>query len=213
MPGINPLQERTQAGPALCSSPCSHLYSPAPEPKLRAAALGCQYTIPSEGSCCAWPRAGCSATLRGKLLKECYATGKAARSFCQMASGEWASQSRLSLDTLLIHAPFLRLRVCTPFPVPLPFRWEGTARHPYLPQFLPPACLSGILFSQFDITPFSLLPKKWRKVMERWEKWERGTLSDKQGSGSAVQMGMGSARVSATTFPHLVHVWALWPYS
>lgn len=132
--------------------------------------------------------------------------GKAARSFCQMASGEKASQSCLSLDTLLIRTPFLRLCVCMPFLVPLPLCWEGTARHPYLAQFLLPACKSGILFFQFTIIPFSLLCQKWRKVMERWENGETGALPDKRCSGSTVQRGTGSAWVSATTFPRLVHV-------
>lgn len=42
--------------------------------------------------------------------------------------------------------------------------------------------------------------------MERWENGERGTLPDKHGSGSTVQRGVGRAWISATTFPHLVHI-------
>lgn len=39
--------------------------------------------------------------------------GKAARSFCQRASGERASQSCLPLDTLLTRTPFLTLYMCS----------------------------------------------------------------------------------------------------
>lgn len=63
------------------------------------------------------------------------------------------SQPCFSLDALLIYTPFLRVCGCTPFLVPLPLHWRGNARHPYLPQFLPPACESGILFSLFAIIP------------------------------------------------------------
>lgn len=96
-----------------------------------------------------------------------------------MASGEKAFQSCLSLHTLLILTPFLRVHVHAPFCVHLPLLWKGTARHPCLLQFLLPASKSGILFSQFTIIPFSLFSKKWRKVMEQWENGEKGTLPEK----------------------------------
>ena len=134
MQEISPLQERTQAGPVLCSTPCPHLYSPAPEPKFRAAASGCsrrsQVKTAASLLCLTQSMLQCHAA--GKAAEEVVCCRKAARSFCQVASGERASQSHLSLDTLLICTPLLRLRMCMPFLVPLPVCWEGTARHPYL---------------------------------------------------------------------------------
>lgn len=116
MPGINPLWASTLA-PCLLSS-----LLPSTRSKIQNFCLLLQYTIPSEGNCLAAmpdPEQVGSATLWGNLLKECYATGKPAWSFCQMASGERSSLSRLSSDTLPIHKPFLRLCLCAPFLVPL----------------------------------------------------------------------------------------------
>lgn len=62
---------------------------PSTRTKIQSSCLGLQYVIPSEGSCHAWPRAGCSAMLCRKLLNECYAMGKAAR-----ASARWLQEKK-----------------------------------------------------------------------------------------------------------------------
>lgn len=135
--------ERTHAGnkptpgedPSWASALLLSLLSsllPSTRTKIQSSCLGLQYMIPSEGSCAesCWM----SAMPWGKL-PELLPDGFRRKSLSVMSFLRYTAYMHTFLKT-----------VCTPFLAPLPLCWEGTARHLYLPQFLLPACESGILF-------------------------------------------------------------------
>lgn len=170
MQGISPLLERTQAGPSLCFSPCSHLYCAAPQPKFRAATSGC--------STQSQVKAALLLPCLTQSRLQCHAAGKAAEGVlycgesCQELLPDGFRRKSLSVTPFLRYTAFTHTFPESPlFGVHSPLLWEETARHPCLLQFL--LLASNIRHPVFPIHYHAILPffqemEEGERAMGKW---------------------------------------------